>query len=155
MLQPSNETLFDLVCVLECSTCCIETFQDESRLIFHPRHPVFVVLWSPCCLNVVGLVILVFPPANTHVRERKLFSLAVCCSDAYYRRTQMAFTLRCEMLGRYERPFQELPMWLNLVHERRLERSGMDLEQSVFLSLRVQIHNISYSRQLHTLPPSE
>lgn len=47
----------------------------------------------------------------------------------------MALTLRCEMLGHYERPFQEPPMWLNLVHEGRLERTDdMDLEQSVSLS---------------------
>lgn len=38
------------------------------------------------------------------------------------------------MLGHYERPFQEPPMWLHLVHEGRLERTDMDLEKSVSLS---------------------
>lgn len=46
----------------------------------------------------------------------------------------MAFTLRCEMLRHYERPFQEPLMWLNLAREGRLERTDMDSQQSVSLS---------------------
>lgn len=111
------------------------------------------VPWSPRCLNVVGLVILVLSPGK-HACKRE--------EAVFFSRMLLWCLFPQNTHGFHFEVWNARALWKTLseaahvvVHEGKLKRTDMDWYGAVSFSLRVQIHNISFSRQLHTFPPSE
>lgn len=113
----------------------------------------------------MGLVdIFQFPaqtPANTHTCKREeavYFShMSLCVLNAYFWRTQMAFTLRCEMLGRYYKgPFRTRRSlrWDEALRLNGVWRGKIKTWSSQFLSQGSNKHTHP-STVCHNLPPYE